>query len=480
MNHLITKKLLILLIISVVAVQPFYNCNTKATDNTSDLRIIISPDSTYAISGEINDPGDPVSFLGVDFVIPDSILSVGNLLVTASSTNTNVVPNANLIISGSGAIRNLKIKAVAAGYSTITITVTNGTGNIFYVLNYAASNATDVAAKRWHTDLSDASAAISIGDDYMVVANDETNYLYLYNRNHSGPPVKLFDFNQGNILELTDSSTGEWKEVDVEAGVRSIRNSNLVYWIGSMSNNGSFLNKPNRNRLFAVTISGKGDAVSFANASHYSGLRQKLIEWGDTHGYDFLASAAVGKNSKLIDGFNIEGMVFAPDNNTMYIGFRAPLIPIGIRTKAVIAPIKNFENWFNNGSPTDSPVIGDPIELDLDGRGIRDVIRLPNGNYVIIAGNSNFELRPAVYSWKGHATDVPVKINSFALTGLNIEGVLPVYEAGRLSLNKLQVLTDNGNDIYYGDTVVAKNLSVYNLKKFTSVIIQSPQQEVLR
>ncbi len=70
--------------------------------------------------------------------------------------------------------------------------------------------------------------------------------------------------------------------------------------------------------------------------------------------------------------------------------------------------------------------------------------------------------------------------NCFALAGLNAEGVLPVYEAGRLSLKKLQVLNDNGKDIYYGDTVVAKNLSTYNLKEFISVIIQSPQQEVLR
>lgn len=481
MGNFITKKLLFSVIVSGITVQFFYNCGTNAaTGISSDRRVVISPGTTYTISGVINDPDDPASLLGIDLVITDHLLSSGNLLVKPSSSNTNIVPNSNLIISGTGAIRNLKIKAIAAGYATIWVSVTNGTDSTSYVLNYAASQATDVDGKCWHTDLSDASAAIPVGDNHMIVANDETNYLYLYNRNHSGQPVKLFDFNQGNILGLTDSSSGKWKEVDVEGGVRSITDPNLIYWIGSMSNSGSFFDKPNRNRLFAIIITGKGVAASFANAGHYSGLRQKLIAWGDAQGYDFLASAAVGKNPKLIDGFNIEGMVFAPDNQTMYIGFRAPLVPIGNRTKAVIAPVDNFESWFNNGSPVGNPTIGYPIELDLGGRGVRDIIRLPNGNYVIIAGSCDFEVKPAIYSWTGHATHAPVKINSLPLTGLNAEGVLPVYEAGRLSLNKLQVLTDNGNDIYYGDTIVAKDLLAYRFKKFTSVIIQSPQQEVLR
>ena len=131
MDNLVTKKLLLLLIISGIAVQFFYNCGNKAIGNNLDRRVVISPDSSYTISGVINDPDDPASYLGIDFVIGDSILSLGNLLVRASSTNTNVVPNANLIVSGSGAVRNLKIKAVTAGYSTITITVTNGADSIF-------------------------------------------------------------------------------------------------------------------------------------------------------------------------------------------------------------------------------------------------------------------------------------------------------------------------------------------------------------
>jgi len=32
------------------------------------------------------------------------------------------------------------------------------------------------------------------------------------------------------------------------------------------------------------------------------------------------------------------------------------------------------------GAPAGNPVIGAPIELDLGGRGIRDIIRLSSGN----------------------------------------------------------------------------------------------------
>ncbi len=470
-------KSILLVIISGIAIQAFYSCgNTAASGNYPDRRITMVPDSATTISAVINDADDPASLLGIDFTIGDDIPPTGDLLVTAASSNTSVVPNANLLLSGSGTTRNLKIKAIAAGYSTITVTVTDGAHRSSYVLNYAASQATTVPGKRWHMGIADASAAIGIDDEYMVVANDETNYLYLYNRNHSGLPVKIFDFNYGNILGLTDSSAGIWRAVDVEGGVRSTSNPSVIYWLGSMSNNSISDDRPNRNRLFAITVSGKGAAASFANAGQYSNLREKLISWGNAQGYDFVSSAAAGKNPKQGDGFNIEGMVFGPDNSTMYIGFRAPLVPTASRTKAVIAPIQNFESWFNAGSPAGNPTIGSPIELDLDNRGIRDMIRLGNGNYVIIAGNCDHEIRPAVYTWTGHATDPPVKINSFDLTGLNVEGVLPVYKDGELILNKLQVITDNGNDIYYSDTIFAKNLSADNFKKFSSVITESPKK----
>jgi hypothetical protein len=242
-----------------------------------------------------------------------------------------------------------------------------------------------------------------------------------------------------------------------------------------MSNSSSFNNKPNRNRLFAVTCSGTGAATAFNNAGYYDNLRQRLISWGDANGYNFTASAADGHDPKTIDGFNLEGMVFAPDNTTLYLGFRAPLVPAGSRTKAVIAPIQNFEAFFNSTPPpgptTGSPTIGAPIELNLGGRGIRDIIRLSNGNYIIAAGSYDGALNPAVYSWTGNPASAPVQLTSFDVSALNIEGVLQVNTGGLIALDKLQFLSDDGSNVLYGDGIQTKDLAQDNFKKYSSDIV---------
>jgi hypothetical protein len=95
---------------------------------------------------------------------------------------------------------------------------------------------------------------------------------------------------------------------------------------------------------------------------------------------------------------------------------------------------------------------------------------------VIIAGSCGSIITPAIFAWSGQVSDAPRIISTFAVNGLNVEGVMPVYEGGILSLSKIQVLTDNGTDIFYGDTIMAKNLPVDNLKRFSSIIMESAKQ----
>lgn len=457
---------------TVTADAPTIVMDVASTSNFIDAAATVSPASPFAISSVIGDPSDPVTHAGIDFTIGDDLTAVGSLTVTASSSNTAVVPDANLVLAGTGPSRNLKITPVAAGYATITIIVNDGTYNSSYIISYASSSPSAPGAN-WLTGISDASAAMALDNDYMVIANDESNLLYVYNRNESGLPVKTYDFNSGNLLSLTDGSSGNWKEVDVEATVHSINNNARTYWLGSMSNSSSFNDKPNRNRIFAIDITSTGAGTSFSNGGYYAGLRSRLISWGDMHGYNFTAAAADGKDPKTIDGFNVEGMVFGPDNTTLFIGFRAPLVPTGTRTKAVIAPVENFEAWFNNGSPASEPTIGAPIELDLGGRGIRDMIRLANGNYIIVAGSYDETSVPAVYRWTGLASDAPLLLSSFGLAGINAESVMPVYQGAQLTDDKLQIIADNGDDIYYNDGIAAKDLPQDNYKKFMSAVIVS-------
>lgn len=460
---------------------PTIAINVATTTDLLDAGMPSSPVSPYAISGVINDVIDPAKTNGIDFILNDDVTSVADLTVTVSSSNTAVVPNntTNLALTTiSGAIRNLKIIPTGVGFATITVTVSDGTLNSAYIINYAASNAAS-GSSSWLTGISDASTAIALDDDYMLVGNDETNQLYLYLRNQSGLPVKTFEFNAGNsILALPD---GNSKEVDIEAAVKSPAIPGRIYFMGSLSNssNSPFEYKPNRDRLFAVTVSGTGAATTVTPVNGYTQLRDQLITWGNSNGYNFTARAT--GDPKRVDGFNVEGMVFAPDQSTMYIGFRAPLVPAGgsgPRVNALIAPLQNFETalgFRTNASFT----IGAPIELNLGGRGIREMIRLTNGHYIIVAGSADTDADAAVYKWSGNPVDAPVALPSFNIAALNAEGVMQVNQAGSIDENKLQFISDNGDNIYYGGTTVAKDLAQNNFKKFQADVVTSSLGGVL-
>lgn len=64
------------------------------------------------------------------FVIGDAETAAGALGLTATSSNTALVPNASIVLGGSGANRNVSITPVAnlSGNTTITLQVTDGNG----------------------------------------------------------------------------------------------------------------------------------------------------------------------------------------------------------------------------------------------------------------------------------------------------------------------------------------------------------------
>lgn len=425
--------------------------------------------SPYYVSGVIGDITDPASTLGIDFMISDTETVVGSLIVTAQSSNTSVVPNLNIVIIGAGAIRTVQITPTGVGNTTITVSVFDGTQSSSFVIGYSASSGSpviDVANTRWHTGISDASSAISIDNNYYVAADDELNHLNVYDRANSGLP--LASFNYSSFLALPQPGN---PEVDLEASATSPVSIDVVYWSGSMSNGKSpFDDKPNRDRLFATQITGTGSATSFL-FSGYVNISPSLLTWGDANGYNFTASAQAGVDSKALDGFAMEGMVFGPDNTTLYVGFRAPLVPTANRTNAVIAPILNFETWFNNGSPSGDPVYGAPIELNLNNRGIRDIQRLSNGTYIIIAGSPSESSASDLYKWSGHASDAPILVPSAASGLINMEGLVQVNNGMNPDLTKIQVVSDGGTVVLYADGIEAKDQGELNLRKFRSDIL---------
>jgi hypothetical protein len=443
--------------------------DVTTTTDYLDGGVTSAPASPYTISGVISDPTDPASIDGLNFIIHDTETDAADLIVSATSSNLSVVPNSNFVVTTTGGSVNIKITGAGIGYSTITLSVSDGTNITNYAISYAASAASATPATTfWHTGMSDASEAISLDGTYYISNDDELNVLNVYDRSASGLPVVSYDYT--SYLNLPDLSK---PEVDLEAATRSAKIANRVYWLGSMSNSKAPFNlEPNRNRLFATTVTGTGAATSFSFVGYYGDLRAQLINWGDANNYDFTSSAAQGVDSKQVYGFAAEGMVFGPDSTTLYIGLRAPLASTTTRDKAIIAPILNFETWFNNGSPAGNPVFGNPIELDLGGRGIRGVIRATNGTYIIVAGNSGGDpITSAIFKWSGHATDAPILVNTTANNILNMEGVMEILPDNGLLSVQLQVISDGGDEILYNDGNEAKDFADLSLRKFRSDIL---------
>lgn len=457
---------------------PRIEVNPSTTDFLDGENLVVSLPLTGAgaISGVINDPTDPAKTLGIDFTLSDSDTPIGDLTVTVTSSNQAVVPNANLTLSGTGAERNLKIDPAGVGLANITVTVSDGTLSNSYIINYAASAGSVTPTTRYLTGTSDASTAIAIDGNYMFVADDEDQTIRLYDRNNSGLPLAAFDFT--SMLGLSGSS-----EIDIEG---STRIGDIIYWIGSHGNTRSNEDAPNRERIFATEISGTGANATLTFQGYYRFLEDDLIAWDNSNGHGlgagFLgiaASAANGVSPTAANGFNIEGLTIAPDGNTAYVAFRAPILPIPDRNQALIIPVTNFTSILNNtGGTTGSATFDAPIFLDLGGRAIRSIERNSNNQYIIIAGPAGGDtgIPPndfRLYTWNGNAADAPV-LRAADLTALNTGGSFEtIVEVPDVltGTSQIQVLIDNGDTVWYENGTASKDLSQENFQKFRSDII---------
>jgi hypothetical protein len=210
-------------------------------------------------------------------------------------------------------------------------------------------------------------------------------------------------------------------------------------------------------------------------------LKVDLInwDWNNLHGkgsnyYGLAASADPGQDAKASDGsgFNIEGLCMAPNStNTAYVAFRAPFIPPTNRLKALIVPVTNFNTLAIGTGNAGSARFGPPIELDLDGHGIRS-IEGSGTNYLIIAGPPDVatEIPPKdfkLFTWTGDPA-APPQQRAANLSGLITEGIVELPAGPLTEATQVQLISDNGITVYYGDGLPAKSLPYPGFKKFRS------------
>ncbi|MEV0844639.1 DUF3616 domain-containing protein [Streptomyces sp. NPDC049954] len=403
--------------------------------------------STAYLSGAVGASADPT----VAVTVSQSGADASALTVDVSkSSKTSVAATGDVSVTGTGGSRTLAVTARGRGYTDLTVRV-NGLGGktTTKTLHYAASPAVQYSADaRYLTGASDASAAVDVGGGYLVVANDEDNTLRLYNGSVSGAPVKTWDMS---------GKLGADKEADIEGGTRV---GDTIYWTGSLGNNKDGEYKADRNTVFTTKVSGSGATTSLSFTSAYHKLRDDLVAWDKSHDdrYGFAAATAKGKVPKSVDGFNVEGLEFAPGSTTTaYLGFRAPLTPAVTGGKALLVPVTNMDKVVTGTKAA----FGTPVELDLGGLSVRDIRKNAADEYLILAGSwaADDNSDPyALYRWDGVPGHAPVKALDLPTADAGgWESVVSVPAPAGAGA-RVQLVTDDGDADLYGDGTQAKDL----------------------
>jgi hypothetical protein len=266
----------------------------------------------------------------------------------------------------------------------------------------------------------DPSAAVAITDALFIVASDEDNVLRVYKRGTSDVPQR-FDLN--SFLRPDDHP-----EADIEGGTRI---GDRIFWIASHGRNVEGKLRPSRHRLFATRVTVEGSHVTVIPVGRpYTSLLDDLTQAPTLRKYDF--DGASKKASEVKGGLNIEGLAATPQG-TLMIGFRNP-IPDG---KALIVSLDNPEQVIDG----ERAILGEPIELSLNGLGIRSIeYRESQARYLIVAGPYNDDGNVSLFDWSGKPSDAAELMREVQFGELNPEAMF-VYPG---DLTAVQFLSDDG------------------------------------
>ena len=273
-----------------------------------------------------------------------------------------------------------------------------------------------------YSGLCDASAAITLGGGRFVVAEDENiNKLFTYQAGQRQPVSEL------DLLDYLGNANGdaEPRESDLEAAAQI---GSDVYWISSHGTDKDGVAEESRFRFFATPLAEENGslAVEMPVKPPVKTLRDAMIEDPRLASLDLEAAAAKPPKE---DGLSIEGLAATPEN-ALLIGLRSPLKD----GKAVLIPLLNPAAVIDGADAN----FGDPIFIDMSGRGIRSIERVGE-RYLILGGDpGEGDLDSRHYAWSG-AADAPAQDLNADLGGLNGEALFATGE------HEVYVLSDDGN-----------------------------------
>jgi hypothetical protein len=302
----------------------------------------------------------------------------------------------------------------------------------------------------FYRGMCEASAAVAVGPDHFLVAEDEGGMLRLYARNKSQP---VWSRDVEKIFP-----PGAPGVTDIEGAARI---GDRVYWITSHSVNKDGEDKAKRRILFATDIVGTGAAATIKLAgAPYTKLREDMI--GDKDPFRLKQAAKIKPKEK--GGLSIEGLAAAPDGKGLWIGFRNPIAD----GKALVVPLENPDDVIMNGAKAK---FGQALRPDLDGFGIRSLERVGD-RYLIVAGAFDKQPDFTLRQWSGAAGEKPK-----VLLGLG-DKTAPLFTPEALyaipGTDTVHILSDDGDfwEKQHGGMDCKDNDVPSAQKRFRSMIVK--------
>lgn len=384
--------------------------------------------------------------------------------LAASSSDQQVVPDSGIDVQVEDGRFTLSATPAAAGVASIAVTATTADGRTSTTqLAYRVTDRLDPNLATAHFGMSDASAAIAVGDGYFYAADDDSNAIRLFAPD-GGEAVAEFDVDA--FVPLIQSGQAHDFEAVAQAG-------DQVFWIGSTGNSRSGNVRPDRDIIVQTALSGTGADATLTFVGYRHVAQDALVTWDAANGHGlgadalgFAAAIQPGSSAEGPNSLNIEGAAMAPDGTTLWLGFRSPLV--GDTQQALIVPIADIAAVIAGADA----IVGQPILLDLGGRAIREMARTDDGHYLIVAGSADDAGRFALYGWTGDPADAPVPArNTLGLTDWagSYEGVAGIANLSDGTTTRL--LLDSGTVDIYRDGTEAQDLAAVEHKLFASQVV---------
>lgn len=269
--------------------------------------------------------------------------------------------------------------------------------------------------KFWGT--ADVSAAVFLDEKHFVIANDESNYLRIYQIEQPQTPVD--QINLDSFLQIDPDSP----ESDIEAAARV---GNRIFWITSHGRNKDGKLRPSRYRFFSTRIlsplthdsegclvpEGKPCNTLVGQLLSYPSLVQESLAKA-TQLDQALSKKQREKLAPKQQGLNIEGLAYYPADESLLIGLRNPLVkPKGQKGRyAIVIQMLNPQEVAINGADAR---FGRVLLWNLDNRGIRGMeYCLTDQTFYILAGPVDSETTCAMFRWKGDFEKQPTLVNEW-------------------------------------------------------------------